>query len=148
MGKYKIKVARIEAIPDARVRATFQIDRRPIARQVPIVLDVGDFDDTEMIQAARMSSKKHIKRSCRLPVINCSRRLRCRFVSGRTRRTRRCEPPRRHHLDLPSQALLPQPTFGQRRPPRAIGLFCVRDNIAYCIAALRYHVRHSSDAAT
>ena len=53
MGKYKIKLARIEAVSAARVRVTFQIDRGPIAFQVPIVLSVGDFDDTEMVQAAR-----------------------------------------------------------------------------------------------
>ena len=53
MGRYRIKVARIEAVPNAQVRITFDIDRGQTAFQIPIVLDVGDFDDTEMVQAAR-----------------------------------------------------------------------------------------------
>jgi hypothetical protein len=53
MGRYEIKVARIEAVSTARVRIIFHIDREPIAFQIPIVLDIGDFDDTEMVQAAR-----------------------------------------------------------------------------------------------
>ena len=53
LGKCKIKVARIEAVPDAQVRITFQVDRGSIAFQVPILLSVGNFDDTEMVQAAR-----------------------------------------------------------------------------------------------
>ena len=50
-------MARIEV--DARgkrneqVRITFQIDRAPISFQVPILMDIRDFDDTEMVQAAR-----------------------------------------------------------------------------------------------
>ena len=57
MSKFKITVARIEV--DARgkqnkqVRITFQVDRAPISFQVPILLNIGDFDDTEMVQAAR-----------------------------------------------------------------------------------------------
>jgi hypothetical protein len=57
MSKFKITVARIEI--DARgkrneqVRITFQIDRAPISFLVPILLNIGDFDDTEMVQAAR-----------------------------------------------------------------------------------------------
>ena len=57
MSKFKITVARIEV--DARgkrneqVRITFQIDRAPISFQVPILMDIRDFDDTEMVQAAR-----------------------------------------------------------------------------------------------
>ena len=57
MRKFKITVARIEV--DARgkrneqVRITFQIDRAPISFQVPILMDIRDFDDTEMVQAAR-----------------------------------------------------------------------------------------------
>jgi hypothetical protein len=57
MSKFEITVARIEV--DARgkrneqVRITFQIDRAPISFQVPILMDIRDFDDTEMVQAAR-----------------------------------------------------------------------------------------------
>ena len=57
MSKFEITVARIEV--DARgkrneqVRITFQIDRAPISFLVPILLNIGDFDDTEMVQAAR-----------------------------------------------------------------------------------------------
>jgi hypothetical protein len=57
MSKYKITVARIEAAArskqDAQVRITFQVDHAPISFQVPILLRVRDFDDTEMVQAAR-----------------------------------------------------------------------------------------------
>ena len=57
MSKYKITVSRIEAAAhgkqDAQVRITFQVDHAPISFQVPILLRVRDFDDTEMVQAAR-----------------------------------------------------------------------------------------------
>ena len=57
MSKFKITVARIEADArgkqDAQVRITFRIDRAPISFQVPILLSIRDFDDTEMVQAAR-----------------------------------------------------------------------------------------------
>jgi hypothetical protein len=57
MSKFKIKVARIETIrrgkQGGQVCITFQIDRGPINFQVPIPLSIKDFDDTEMIQAAR-----------------------------------------------------------------------------------------------
>lgn len=54
MSKFKITVARIElAGRGSQVRITFQIDHPPTHFQVPILLDVGDFDDTEMVQAAR-----------------------------------------------------------------------------------------------
>ena len=57
MSKFKIKVARIETAvrgnQDGQVCITFQIDRGPINFQVPIPLSIKDFDDTEMIQAAR-----------------------------------------------------------------------------------------------
>ena len=53
MGKYNIKVTRIEAVSVAQVCVTFQINHGPIAFQVPIALNVGDFDDTEMVEAAR-----------------------------------------------------------------------------------------------
>jgi hypothetical protein len=57
MSKFKIKVARTETTGrgnrDGKVCITFQIDRGPINFQVPIPLGIKDFDDTEMIQAAR-----------------------------------------------------------------------------------------------
>jgi hypothetical protein len=57
MSKFKITVARIEVNArreqDAQVRITFLIDRAPISFQVPILLSMRDFDDTEMVQAAR-----------------------------------------------------------------------------------------------
>ena len=57
MSKFKITVARIEVEArrehDAQVRITFQVDRAPLSFQLPILLSIKDFDDTEMIQAAR-----------------------------------------------------------------------------------------------
>jgi hypothetical protein len=57
MRKFKIKVARIEKAQqgkqDGQICITFQIDRGPINFQVPIPLSIKDFDDTEMIRAAR-----------------------------------------------------------------------------------------------
>ena len=54
MGKFKITVARIElAGRGSQVRITFQVDGAPTCFQVPILLDIGDFDDTEMVKAAR-----------------------------------------------------------------------------------------------
>jgi hypothetical protein len=57
MSKFKIKVARIETTGrgkrDGQICITFQIYRGPINFQVPIALSIKDFDDTEMIQAAR-----------------------------------------------------------------------------------------------
>ena len=57
MSKFKIKVARIETVAgaeeDTQVRITFQVDRGLITFQVPIFLSIRDFDDTEMVQAAR-----------------------------------------------------------------------------------------------
>jgi hypothetical protein len=57
MNKFKIKVARIEAATgsrvDSRVCITFSIDRGTVSFRVPIDLSVRDFDDTEMVQAAR-----------------------------------------------------------------------------------------------
>ena len=35
------------------VSVTFQVDRGAVSFQVPIHLDVSDYDDTEMVQAAR-----------------------------------------------------------------------------------------------
>jgi len=57
MNKFKIKVARIETTKldkqEGQVCVTFQLDRRPLSFQVPILLRFKDFDDTEMVQAAR-----------------------------------------------------------------------------------------------
>ncbi len=57
MRHFKIKVARIEKAQrgkqDGQICITFQIDRGPINFQVPIPLSLKDFDDTEMIRAAR-----------------------------------------------------------------------------------------------
>jgi len=57
MSRFKIKVARIEAArghrADTQVCITFQITHGAVGFQVPIHLKVGDYDDTEMIQAAR-----------------------------------------------------------------------------------------------
>lgn len=57
MSKFKIKVARIERVAgaeeDTQVRITFQLDRGLITFQVPIFLSIRDFDDSEMVQAAR-----------------------------------------------------------------------------------------------
>ena len=57
MSKFEITVARIEVAgrgeQDAQVRITFQVDRPPISFQLPMLLNVRDFDDTEMVQAAR-----------------------------------------------------------------------------------------------
>ena len=57
MSKFKITLARIEVAArreqDSQVRITFQVDRAPISFQLPILLSIKDFDDTEMIQAAR-----------------------------------------------------------------------------------------------
>lgn len=38
---------------DSEVRVTFHIDRGPAQFQIPIFLNMKDFDDTEMVQAAR-----------------------------------------------------------------------------------------------
>jgi len=58
MSKFKITVARIEVTAPVEtdqqaVRITFQIDRVPISFHVPILLSIRDFDDTEIVQAAR-----------------------------------------------------------------------------------------------
>lgn len=57
MNKFKIKMARIEATSGRHagsdVCMTFQIDRGTTRFQVPIHLNGSDYDDTEMVQAAR-----------------------------------------------------------------------------------------------
>jgi hypothetical protein len=57
MNNFKIKVARIETTgrgeQNEQVCVTFQLDRRLTSFQVPVLLSINDFDDTEMVQAAR-----------------------------------------------------------------------------------------------
>jgi hypothetical protein len=57
MGKFKITVARIELAARraqrAKVCITFQVERGSTCFRVPILLSIRDFDDTEMVQAAR-----------------------------------------------------------------------------------------------
>lgn len=57
MDEFKIKVARIEALaPNSKgdcVRITFQVERDPLVFQIPILLEMKEFDDTEMVQVAR-----------------------------------------------------------------------------------------------
>lgn len=57
MSKFKIKMARIELTSgrqaNPQVCVTFQVDRGTTNFHVPILLDVGDYDDTEMVQVAR-----------------------------------------------------------------------------------------------
>jgi hypothetical protein len=57
MNKFKVKVARIEASKGSRAASqvciTFHIKSGPVDFQVPIHLKVSDYDDTEMVQAAR-----------------------------------------------------------------------------------------------
>jgi hypothetical protein len=52
----KITMARMEVtvpgLKDGQVRITFQIERASTTFQVPIVLNMCDFDDTELVQAA------------------------------------------------------------------------------------------------
>jgi hypothetical protein len=57
MKKFSIKVARIEMAArsgeNSEVCVTFKFERPPVAFQIPIFLKQKDFDDTEMIKAAR-----------------------------------------------------------------------------------------------
>jgi hypothetical protein len=57
MNEFKISVSRIEMVARAgankEVCITFKFERAPIIFQIPIFLSHGDFDDTEMIRAAR-----------------------------------------------------------------------------------------------
>ena len=53
MNKFNISMARIEVtvpgMKDGQVRITFQIERANISFQVPIVVNMCDFDGTEMV---------------------------------------------------------------------------------------------------
>jgi hypothetical protein len=57
MNKFKIKVSRIEANgeheQETQVCVTFQLDRPHTSFQVPVLVRLDEFDDTEMVQAAR-----------------------------------------------------------------------------------------------
>jgi hypothetical protein len=58
MSEFKIKLARIEVFEEGeqgkQVCAVFQIERGPVGH-IPIYLQGHDFDDTEVVQAARNS---------------------------------------------------------------------------------------------
>ena len=56
MAKYKINLARLEVIAptdDRIVRVTFSIKCENANFHIPITLKMKDFDDTEIVQAAR-----------------------------------------------------------------------------------------------
>jgi hypothetical protein len=58
MTKFRIKMARIETErrggrDDDQVRITFQIERGALRFHLPIQLSATDYDDTEIVQAAR-----------------------------------------------------------------------------------------------
>jgi hypothetical protein len=59
MTQLKVKLARIEVLKAGaegkQVCAVFHIKRGPIGFHVPIYLQGRDFDDTEVVQAARNS---------------------------------------------------------------------------------------------
>ncbi|NJL07766.1 MAG: hypothetical protein HC900_05500 [Methylacidiphilales bacterium] len=59
MTQLKVKLARIEVLKAGaegkQVCAVFHIERGPIGFHVPIYLQGRDFDDTEVVQAARNS---------------------------------------------------------------------------------------------
>lgn len=57
MHEFQIKVERIEAVTSDTAKdlvcVTFEVERSPIIFQIPILLKMKEFDDTEMIQVAR-----------------------------------------------------------------------------------------------
>jgi hypothetical protein len=59
MSEFMIKLARIEAFEGGaqgkQICAVFHIERGPIGFHLPIYLQGRDFDDTEVVQAARNS---------------------------------------------------------------------------------------------
>ena len=64
MGKFKITVARIElAGRGSQVRITFQVEGAPTCFQVPILLDIGDFDDTEMVPGSTKRPAPNVRRA-------------------------------------------------------------------------------------
>ena len=64
MSEFKVTLARIEAFEDGergkRVCAVFHIERGPLGFHVPIYLQGRDFDDTEVVKAARNSLYRHV----------------------------------------------------------------------------------------
>jgi hypothetical protein len=62
MEEFKFKVVRIEAVTldpqGEQVRVTFQVDCGLSSFQIPVLLSMKDFDDTEMVQAARNALHK------------------------------------------------------------------------------------------
>jgi hypothetical protein len=93
MSKFKIKVARIEAAAGGRahphVCVTFQIDRGPVSFQVPIHLSEGDYDDTEMVQAARSTLHRTFVELAAQSLDWALSSDDLRKLSGRSRRPRR-----------------------------------------------------------
>ena len=59
MSEFKVTLARIEAVDEGeqgkQIRAVFHIERDLIGFNVPIYLRARDFDNSEMVQAARNS---------------------------------------------------------------------------------------------
>ena len=59
MSEFKITLARIEAVKEGKegkqICAVFHIEHGRIGFQVPIYLRARDFDNTEMVQAAKNS---------------------------------------------------------------------------------------------
>ena len=56
MAKAQFSLARLEVIApvsDRLVRATFRIKCQQTSFDLPIILEMKDFDDTEIVQAAR-----------------------------------------------------------------------------------------------
>jgi hypothetical protein len=78
LSTFRITVARIERVADNRsgqqVCVTFDVARRAISFHVPILLNVSDYDDTEMVQVGRA----HIE-----SVYQCDAVRDCAGVDGR-----------------------------------------------------------------
>ena len=59
MSEFKVTLARIEVVDEGeqgkQIRAVFHIERDVISFNVPIYLRARDFDNSEMVQAARNS---------------------------------------------------------------------------------------------
>ena len=59
MSEFKITLARIEAVDEGeqgkQIRAVFHIERGLIRFHVPVYMRASDFDNSEMVQAARNS---------------------------------------------------------------------------------------------
>jgi hypothetical protein len=52
---FTIQLARIEAVDETHICAVFRVERGSIGFHIPIYLQGRDFDDTEVVQAARNS---------------------------------------------------------------------------------------------